>query len=288
MVLVLDHLIKEETSGPMLIQPQREAMTPESDLLLSSRTRSNSTASDRSGTSVNSMSNQDSAASEKSLGSNHRSRLDSGASDRSLGSFQRGRLDSGASEHSISSLSSARQRLGSDVSESFVRPRLGSGNKEDMVVSSRKRMDSVTSNLSLGLSSENAPMKDENRTVIGSVNSTDSDTETSQSLASNQTQSNQDRSHDHDQSDGAVLSRRDCVNGLNNGHAQGKFNFKIQKVSEYIDFLMLSINIRKLCRIIPNISKIIQKKTCGLRKPLGVRVLQQCKQTNFRLRGCML
>lgn len=231
MVLVLDHLVKEDSSGPMLIQPQREAMTPESDLLLSSRTRSNSTASDRSGTSVNSVSNQDSTASEKSVGSNHRSRLDSGASDRSQGSFQRGRLDSGASERSISSLSSARQRLGSDVSESFVRPRLGSGNKDGVVVSSRKRMDSVTSNHSLGLSSENAPMEDEKRTMIGSANSTDSETETNLSVVSAQTQSNQDHSHDQDQSDGAVLSRRDCMNGLNKGHAQGKLNFKIQKIT---------------------------------------------------------
>ncbi|XP_047236940.1 smoothelin isoform X3 [Girardinichthys multiradiatus] len=221
MVLVLDHLAKEDTSGPMLIQPQREAVTPESDLLLSNRTRSNSTASDRSGTFVHSMSNQDSVTLEKNLGSNHRSRLDSGASDRSQSSSQRGRLDSGASEHSISSLSSARQRLGSDVSDSCVRPRLGSGNKDGMGVMARNRMDSETSNLSMSLSSEEkAPMEDVERKKIGSVSSTDSETETSQSPTSAQ-----------DQPDGAVLSRRDAVNGLLNGHAQGKLSFKIQKIT---------------------------------------------------------
>ncbi|MED6266341.1 hypothetical protein CHARACLAT_001156 [Characodon lateralis] len=221
MVLVLDHLAKEDTSGPMLIQPQREAVTPGSDLLLSNRTRLNSTASDRSGTFVHSMSNQDSVTPEKNLGSNHRSRLDSGASDRSQSSSQRGRLDSGASERSVSSLSSARQRLGSDVSDSCVIPRLGSGNKDGMGVMARNRMDSETSNLSVSLSSEEkAPMEDVERTKISSVSSTDSETETSQSPASAQ-----------DQPDGAVLSQRDAVNELLNGHAQGKLNFKIQKIT---------------------------------------------------------
>ncbi|XP_016537306.1 smoothelin isoform X4 [Poecilia formosa] len=230
MVLVLDHLVKDDTSGPMLIQPQREAMTPESDSLLSDRTRSNSTASDRSGTSVHSMSNQDSVASEKSLGSNQRPRLDSGASDRSQSSSQRGRLDSAASERSTSSLSSARQRLGSDVSDSCVRPRLGSGNKDGMGASTRKRMDAVTSDLSMSLPSEvKAPTEDVERPVSGSVCSTDSESETSP--ASIQTESNQDRSHDQDQPDGAVLSRRDPANGLLNGHAQGKLSFKIQKIT---------------------------------------------------------
>ncbi|XP_014911449.1 smoothelin isoform X4 [Poecilia latipinna] len=230
MVVVLDHLVKDDTSGPMLIQPQREAMTPESDSLLSDRTRSNSTASDRSGTSVHSMSNQDSVASEKSLGSNQRPRLDSGASDRSQSSSQRGRLDSAASERSTSSLSSARQRLGSDISDSCVRPRLGSGNKDGMGALSRKRMDAVTSDLSMSLPSEvKAPTEDVERPVSGSVCSTDSESETSP--ASIQTESNQDRSHDQDQPDGAVLSRRDPANGLLNGHAQGKLSFKIQKIT---------------------------------------------------------
>ncbi|XP_017162196.1 smoothelin isoform X2 [Poecilia reticulata] len=230
MVLVLDHLVKDDTSGPMLIQPQREAVTPESDSLLSNRIRSNSTASDRSGTSVHSMSNQDSVTSERSLGSNQRSRLDSGASDRSQSSSQRSRLDSAASERSISSLSSARQRLGSDVSDSCVRPRLGSGNKDGMGALSRKRMDAVTSDLSMSVSSEvKAPIEDVERPVSGSVSSTDSESETSP--ASIQTESDQDRSHDRDQPDGAVLSRRDPANGLLNGHAQGKLSFKIQKIT---------------------------------------------------------
>ncbi|XP_043968665.1 smoothelin isoform X2 [Gambusia affinis] len=230
MVLVLDHLVKDDTSGPMLIQPQREAMTPESDSLLSDRTRSNSTASDRSGTSVHSMSNQDSVASERSLGSNQRSRLDSGASDRSQSSSQRGRLDSAASERSISSLSSARQRLGSDVSDSCVRPRLGSGSKDGLGALSRKQMDSVSSNLNRSLSSEvKTPTEDVERPVSGSVSSTDSESETSP--ANIQTQSNQDRGHDQDQPDGAVLSRRDPANSCLNGHAQGKLSFKIQKIT---------------------------------------------------------
>uniref|UniRef100_A0A3Q2PRJ5 Smoothelin n=1 Tax=Fundulus heteroclitus TaxID=8078 RepID=A0A3Q2PRJ5_FUNHE len=230
MVLVLDHLVKDDTSGPMLIQPQREAVTPESDLLESSRTRSNSTASDRSGTSVHSMSNQDSVTSEKSLGPNQRSRLDSGASDRSQSSSQRGRLDSGASERSISSLSSARQRLGSDVSDLCVRPRLGSGNKDSMDVLSRKRMDSVSSNPSMRLSAEEkAPLEDVEKTRSGSVNSTDSETETGSAGVS--ARCDQDRSHDQDQPDGALSSRRDPDNGVLNGHAQGKLNFKIQKIT---------------------------------------------------------
>lgn len=242
MVLVLDHLVKDDTSGPMLIQPQREAMTPESDSLLSDRTRSNSTASDRSGTSVHSMSNQDSVASERSLGSNQRSRLDSGASDRSQSSSQRGRLDSAASERSISSLSSARQRLGSDVSDSCVRPRLGSGSKDGLGALSRKQMDSVSSNLNRSLSSEvKTPTEDVERPVSGSVSSTDSESETSP--ANIQTQSNQDRGHDQDQPDGAVLSRRDPANSCLNGHAQGKLSFKIQKVSVYINSLTFFLNI---------------------------------------------
>ncbi|XP_038151479.1 smoothelin isoform X3 [Cyprinodon tularosa] len=218
MVLVLDHRVKDDT---MLIQPQKEAVTPDSDLLLSNRTRSNSTASDRSGTSVHSVS------SEKSLGSGPRSRLDSGASYRSQSSFQRGRLDSGGSERSIGSLSSARQRLGSDVSDSCVRPRLGSVNKDGMGVLSRGRLDSVTSDLSVGLSSEEkAPLEDVERTGSGSGSSTDSEPEKSQIPASSQNRCNQELHPNQDGPDGAVLSRSGPVNGLHNDHTQGNFNFK--------------------------------------------------------------
>ncbi|KAE8292182.1 Smoothelin [Larimichthys crocea] len=127
MVLVLDHLVKDDSSGPLLIQPPREAVTSEPDMVLSHRQRSDSSASDRSVTSGLSRSNLDPVVSEKSLGSAYRSRLDSGASDRSQSPSQRGRLDSGASERSVSSQSHVRQRLGSDVSDSGVRPRFGSG-----------------------------------------------------------------------------------------------------------------------------------------------------------------
>lgn len=232
MVLVLDHLVKDDGSGPLLIQPQREAVTAEPDLVLSHRQRSDSTASDHSVTSVLSRSNLDSVAPEKSLGSAYRARLDSGASDRSQGSSHRSRLDSGASERSISSQSHVRQRLGSDVSDSGVRHRLGSGASDSIGLLSRKRTDSGTSDQSVSMSSEEkGPAGEVEAATSGSAYSTDSESESrSQVPAGLQTRSSQDRITDQDQPDGAVLSRRDPENGLLNGTAKGKTDFLKQKV----------------------------------------------------------
>ncbi|XP_041642874.1 smoothelin isoform X2 [Cheilinus undulatus] len=227
MVLVLDHLVKDDGSGPLLIQPQRETMTTEPDLVLSHRQRSDSSASDRSGTSVLSRSNLDPAVSEKSPGSPFRARLDSGASDRSQSPFQRGRLDSGASERSIGSLSHIRQRLGSDVSDSGVRSRRGSGGSDITGPLLRKRTDSGTSEHSVSMSSEERGPAEEVE-----VASTDSETESrGKGPGSIKVQLNQDqdRSMDQDQPDGAVLSRRDPVNGILNGSTKGKIDFQKPK-----------------------------------------------------------
>ncbi|XP_029959873.1 smoothelin isoform X2 [Salarias fasciatus] len=211
MVLVLDHLVKDDGSRPLLIQHQRDTVTPEPEPLLSHRQRSDSTASDRSASSVRSHSNLDSVLPEKSLGSAYRARLDSGASDRSLSSSQRGRLDSGASERSTSSQSNARLRLGSDVSDSCVRPRLGSGASDSIGLSTRRRTDSGTSDQSTSTSSvERGPGEDVEAAMSGSTYSTDSEPEgRSQGPPAVRTQSDQDQAADLDRPDGAVLSRRD-------------------------------------------------------------------------------
>ncbi|XP_037633629.1 smoothelin isoform X2 [Sebastes umbrosus] len=233
MVLVLDHLVKDDGPAPLVIQPQREAVTTEPDLVLPHRQRSDSSASDRSVTSVLSRSNLDSVASEKSLGSAYRARLDSGASDRSQSPFQRGRLDSGASERSVGSLSYARQRLGSDVSDSGVRPRLGSGASDSVGLLSRKRTDSGTSDRSVSMSSEErGPAEEVEVATSGSTYSTDSETESgSQGPADLQARSDQDCIIDQDQPDGAVLSRKDPANGLLNGSTKGKNDFQKQKMT---------------------------------------------------------
>nr|XP_046243426.1 smoothelin isoform X3 [Scatophagus argus] len=233
MVLVLDHLVKDDGSGPLLIQPQREAVTTEPDLVLSHRERSDSSASDRSATSVLSRSNMASVASEKNLGSAYRARLDSGASDRSQSPSQRGRLDSGASEKSISSQSYIRQRLGSDVSDSGIRPRFNSGASDSGGLLSRKRSDSGTSDQSVNMSSEvRGPGEEAEVGTSGSTSGTDSETEgRSQGLTSLQARSNQDHIIDQDQPDGAVLSRRDPANSLLNGNAKGKIDFQEKKIT---------------------------------------------------------
>ncbi|XP_068558914.1 smoothelin isoform X2 [Cebidichthys violaceus] len=233
MVLVLDHLVKDDGPEPLLIQPQRETVTTEPDLDLSHRQRSDSWSSDRSVTSVLSRSNLDSVASEKSLGSAYRARLDSGASDRSQSPLQRGRLDSGASERSASSLSYVRQRLGSDVSDSGARPRLGSGASDSVGLLPRKRTDSGTSEQSVSMSSEDkGPVEEVEVATSGSTCSTDSETESGgQGPASPHAQSDQDRIMDQEQPDGAVLSRRDPANGLLNGSAKGKNDFQKQKMT---------------------------------------------------------
>ncbi|XP_060894937.1 smoothelin isoform X1 [Labrus mixtus] len=228
MVLVLDHLVKDDGSGPLLIQPPRETMTTEPDLVLSHRQRSDSSASDRSVTSVLSRSNLDPLVSEKSLGSSFRARLDSGASDRSQSPFQRGRLDSGASERSVGSLSFVRQRLGSDVSDSGVRSRRGSGGSDITALLPRKRTDSGMSEHSVSMSSEEKCPTDEAEVV-----STDSETESRDKGPTSldvQSDPDQDGVMDQDQTDGAVLSRRNPVNGLLNGSAKGKTDFQKPKI----------------------------------------------------------
>lgn len=226
MVLVLDHLVKDDSSGPPLIQPQREAVTTEPELVLSHRQRSDSSASDRSVTSVLSRSNLESVASEKSLGSAFRARLDSGASDRSQSPSQRGRLDSGASERSVSSQSYVRQRLGSDVSDSGGRPRFGSGASDSVGLLSRKRTDSGTSDRSVSVSSEErGPAEEVEVAMSGSTYSTDSETE-----GRSEGQADQDHIVEQDQPDGAVLSRKEPANGLLNGSGKGKIDYQKPKV----------------------------------------------------------
>ncbi|XP_034004515.1 smoothelin isoform X2 [Trematomus bernacchii] len=232
MVLDLDHLGKDDGPAALLIQPQREAESSEQDLVLSHRQRSDSSASDRSVTSGLSRSNLDSVASEKSGGSAFRGRLDSGASDRSQSPFQRGRLDSGASERSVGSLTHIRQRLGSDVSDSGVRPRLGSGASDSAGLLSRKRTDSGTSVSASVSSEERGPAEDVEVSTSGSTYSTDSEVErVSQGQASLQAPSKQDSIIDQEQPDGAILSRKDPANGLLNGSIKGTFDFQKEKMT---------------------------------------------------------
>uniref|UniRef100_A0AAQ5X257 Calponin-homology (CH) domain-containing protein n=1 Tax=Amphiprion ocellaris TaxID=80972 RepID=A0AAQ5X257_AMPOC len=229
MVLVLDQLVKDDGSGPLMIQHQRDAVTTEPDLVLSQRQRSDSSASDLSVK----KSNMDSVGSDKSLGSAFRARLDSGASDKSQSSSQRGRLDSGASERSTSSQSYMRQRLGSDVSDSCVRPRLGSGTSDSIGLLSRKRTDSMTSDQSVSMSSEErGPAEEAEVATSGSTYSTDSESESrSQDPVNIQAESNQNQTADQEQPDGAVLSRREPAIGLLNGNTKGKTDFQKQKIT---------------------------------------------------------
>ncbi|XP_061624457.1 smoothelin isoform X2 [Phyllopteryx taeniolatus] len=218
MVLVLDHLVKEDGSGPLLIQPQREAVATEPNLVLTSRQRSDSTVSDCSVAPLLSRSNMDSVTTEKSLSLTYRARSDSGASDRSQRSSQRSRQDSGASEHTIDSQSCINQTPGSDVSDSFVRNPLYSG-VFDSIDLSRKRNDSVTSDRSVSMSSEErCPAEEEEVDTSISSHSTDSETETRiQGVDTLQ-------SHlvNQDLPDGSVLSRRTLETGPVNGIAEGK------------------------------------------------------------------
>ncbi|XP_054629923.1 smoothelin isoform X3 [Dunckerocampus dactyliophorus] len=234
MVLVFDHLVKAEGSEPLLIHSQREEVAPKPDLVLSHRQRSDSAASDCSVASMLSRSNMDSVATEKSLGSTYRARLDSGGSDRSQGSAQRSRQDSGASERSITSQSHIRQRLDSDVSDSAIRLSLGSGASDNIGLVSRKRNDSVASDQSVSMSSEErCPTEEGEVDTSISAYSTDSETESrSQGVTNFQTQPDQDLVVDQDLPDGSVLSRRTPESGPVNGTAEGKHNFLRQKVLE--------------------------------------------------------
>lgn len=222
MVLVLDHLVKDDGCGSLLIQPETEAVTAEPDLL-SHCQRSDPSASDHSMTSVLSRSSLDCVASEKSLGSTYRSRLDSAASDKSQSSLRRGRVDSGASERSVDSY--VRQRLGSDVSESNVG--FGSDASESLIGLSRKRTDSGASSHSGSTSSEEkGPTQEVEEARSGSTCSTDSEAE-SRSI---QTPPDEDRVIDQEQPDGIVLSLSHRNNGLLNGSGKGKTDFHKEKV----------------------------------------------------------
>ncbi|CAB1319825.1 unnamed protein product, partial [Coregonus sp. 'balchen'] len=173
MVLVLDPLVREEVSGPLLTRPKiwDPVTSSELDVVLSHSQRSDSTASDRSqasrprldsGASEKSLglgsafrTRVDSGASEKSLGlgSAFRTRVDSGASEKSLGlgSAFRTRVDSGASEKSLGLGSAFRTRVDSGASDrsqcSVHRGRLDSGASESRI---RPRLDSGTSDSSVG------------------------------------------------------------------------------------------------------------------------------------------
>ncbi|XP_055080034.1 smoothelin isoform X2 [Periophthalmus magnuspinnatus] len=151
MVLVFDHLLKDEGPQPLLIQAPREApreaVNPGPDLLPSSRQRSDSTSSDRSSSSVQSCSNLD------SVGSAYRTRLGSGASDQSQGPLQHSCLDSGASNKSHGSLQRSRLELGaSDKSQgSLQHSRLDSGESDkSQGPLQRNRLDSGASDKSQG------------------------------------------------------------------------------------------------------------------------------------------
>ncbi|XP_076003617.1 smoothelin [Genypterus blacodes] len=216
MVLVLDHLVKDEGSGSLLTRPQQEAVASEPDLVLSLRQRSDSTASDRSVTSVLSTANLDSGTSENSLGLNFRARLDSGASDKSQSSSQRGRLDSGASERTATSQAFIRQRLGSDVSDSSTDPRppAGSGTSDSLGLLARKRTDSGTSDQSASVSSEERGQAEEaeeaeEETKNGSTSSTDSEPETRSQDPVSPDQDDSTSSTQQDQPDGVAPSHTD-------------------------------------------------------------------------------
>ncbi|KAM8865148.1 smoothelin isoform 3-T3 [Synchiropus picturatus] len=163
MVLVLDHLVKDDSSGPLLLQPQRDQVVAEPDHVLPHRQRSDSSTSDKSLTSALPRCTLD------SVDSAYRVRHDSGASDKSQGSFQRSRLNSGASERSSGSPANTRNRLGSDVSDSGVSDSVG--------LLSRKRADSAASDHSARMSSED----DMKVNTGGSTCSTDSEADTQSS-----------------------------------------------------------------------------------------------------------
>ena len=230
MVLVLDHLPKDDGSGSLLIQPQREAANTEPDLVLSHCQRSDSSASDRSTSSEPTRSNMDPVSSEKGLDSTYRERLNSGASDRSQSPFQRSRLNSGASDQSVSSQSCFRERAGSDVSESNNRPRFDSGASDSIISLSRKRTNSGTSDHSVCISSEER-VQAEGLEVAMTVSSSSIDSEAQgKSL---QAHPKEDHITDQEQPDGGVLSRRESADDLLNGSENGKINLQKPKVSFY-------------------------------------------------------
>lgn len=226
MVLVLDHLVKDDRSGSVLIQPQTEA---EPDL--SHRQRSDPSASEHSMTSALSRSSLDCVAPEKILNSPYRTRLDSAASDKSQSSSRRDRVDSGASEESVDSC--VRQRLASDDSDTNITPGLGSDPLDNPISMSRKRTESEASNHSGSTSSEEkGPTPEVGVARSGSTCSTDSEAE-SRSIP---TQPSEDQLNDGEQPEGDLLALKHRTNGLLNGSVKGRSDFHKQKV-EYKTFL---------------------------------------------------
>ncbi|XP_077456119.1 LOW QUALITY PROTEIN: smoothelin [Stigmatopora argus] len=224
MVLVLDHLVKGDDSGPMLLEPQREAMASESDLVLPHRQRSDSAASDCSVASLVARSNMDSVAEENSLSSTYRTRSDSGSSDRSRQSSERSRQDSGTSEPDIESQSCVNQTLGSDVSDSCIKLPLAS----ESIDFSRNGNDPQTSDHTVNMS-EMCPAEEKEVDTDGSTHSSNPETET----RSLQCLSDQDHHVDQDLPDGSVWSRGTLETGPVNGSAEGKLDFHGQKIAAY-------------------------------------------------------
>lgn len=230
MVLVLDHLAKGDGSAPVLIQPQREAVATEPDLVLSHRQRSDSAASDCSMTSLLSRSNLDSVTTEESLSSSYRARSDSGASERSQRSSQRSRQDSGTSEHSIEYQSCINQTIATGGSDSCVGLPLGSGGFDGIDLS-RNRTDSGTSDRSVSMfSEEKCPEDKEEVDTSVSAHSTDSETE-NRSL---HITSSHDHLVDQDLTDGSVLSRKPPETSPVNGIAEEKHDILRQKVNDIL------------------------------------------------------
>lgn len=230
MVLVLDHLVKDDCSGSLVIQPQMEAKTVEPDLL-SYCQKSDPSASKHSMTNVLSRSSLDCVAPEKSLGSAFRARLDSAASDKSQSSLWCDWVDSGASERSVDSC--VGQRLGSEVSDSSTAPGFGSDPLDNLISMSSKRTDSGPSNHSKSSSSEEkGPAQEVQVPLSGSTYSTDSEAD-SRSI---QTQPSKDQVNEQEQPDGDFLSLKHRTNDLLNGSVKGKSDFHKQKV-EYKTFL---------------------------------------------------
>ncbi|KAJ8005648.1 hypothetical protein DPEC_G00120110 [Dallia pectoralis] len=99
MVLVLDPLVKEEMSGPLMTCPQMKDHLTSLDPDVALSHQQCSTASERS---LATQPCLDSGASDKSLESHFRTKLDSGTSDSSVGGILSGkRLDSGTSDLSV-------------------------------------------------------------------------------------------------------------------------------------------------------------------------------------------
>ncbi|KAL0979374.1 hypothetical protein UPYG_G00184240 [Umbra pygmaea] len=263
MVLVLDPLVKEEVSGPLLTCSQtREPVTlSEPNMVLSNHQSSDPGAWDRS---LSSRPRLNSGASEKSLGqgSAYRSRVDSGASEKSLGqgSAYRSRIDSGASEKSLvqvsayrtrldsgasdrSQCSSSRGRLGSGASESCFRPRLDSGTSDSSMglpasvttekqdsagPLSCKRLDSGPSDLGVAMSV--GPALEQEVRMSSCSSSTDSDAETTNHHPAKS--QNEGSTTSHDAPDGGILSRKvpSAYNGIHNGSSRGSRDIQEQKV----------------------------------------------------------